>query len=65
MYKRDIKAMDVTEIMDNNIFIGLFGLTFSQLMSMASDVLGVLVAFATLIYLIIKIVKLLKNKEKA
>lgn len=57
--------MNVTEIMDNNIFIGLFGLTFSQLMSMASDVLGVLVAFATLVYLIIKIVKLLKNKENA
>ena len=57
--------MDVTEIMDNNIFIGLFELTFSQLMSMASDILGVLVALATLVYLIIKIVKLLKNKENA
>ena len=56
--------MEVTKIMDSNIFVGVFGLTFSQLISIANGVLGVLVAFATLIYLIIKIYKLVKTGKE-
>ena len=56
--------MEVTKIMDSNIFVGVFGLTFSQLISIANGVLGVFVAFATLIYLIIKIYKLIKGEEE-
>ncbi len=56
--------MEVTKIMDSNIFVGVFGLTFSQLISIANGVLGVLVAFATLVYLIIKIYKLVKTGKE-
>lgn len=56
--------MEVTKIMDSNIFVGVFGLTFSQLISIANGVLGVFVAFATLVYLIIKIYKLVKTGKE-
>lgn len=58
-----MKDINITQIMDSKILIGMAGGTFT--LTFWNEVVALAVGVATLTYLSIKIIKLLKNEENA